>query len=82
MQDELDKFVYNNEEEAEMGQIHALHINENALARIRAQLPTGPSYSHCDECGEEIPEARRLAIRGCKTCIDCQTVSERMRRTG
>lgn len=26
----------------------------------------------CVECGEDIPEARRRALPGCRTCIDCQ----------
>ncbi|MDQ6257857.1 TraR/DksA C4-type zinc finger protein, partial [Campylobacter jejuni] len=28
--------------------------------------------THCAECDEEIPEARRVAIPGVKLCIDCQ----------
>lgn len=30
----------------------------------------------CIDCGEEIPEARRLAERGCERCIACQTAAE------
>jgi hypothetical protein len=33
-----DDFVYNNEEEAEMGQLHAIHNNMNAIANVRRQL--------------------------------------------
>ena len=32
---------------------------EDAIKRARAQLPSGPSLTHCEECGEAIPEARR-----------------------
>lgn len=43
------------------------------LARLRARGgPIGESLSHCAECDEEIPEARRLAKPGVKLCIDCQ----------
>ncbi|MCB1343205.1 MAG: TraR/DksA C4-type zinc finger protein, partial [Pseudooceanicola sp.] len=28
--------------------------------------------THCAECEEEIPEARRLASPGVKLCLDCQ----------
>ena len=35
--------------------------------------PAGESRSHCAECDEPIPEARRAAIPGVKLCIDCQT---------
>lgn len=75
-----DDFQYDNEEEAEMGQIHALHLNMNAIAAVRRNMPTGPSLENCEECGEEIPEARRLAVRGCKMCIDCQQRSERFKK--
>jgi len=43
------------------------------LARLRARGgPIGESLSHCAECEEEIPEARRIAKPGVKLCIDCQ----------
>ena len=43
------------------------------LARMKARRgPIGESLSHCAECEEEIPQARREAIPGVKLCIDCQ----------
>ena len=43
------------------------------LARMKAQKqPIGDSLTHCAECEEEIPEARRLARPGVKLCLDCQ----------
>lgn len=43
------------------------------LARMKARrAPVGESLTHCADCDEEIPEARRLAIPGVKLCIDCQ----------
>ena len=48
------------------------------LARLRArQGPTGASFTHCAECDEPIPEARRAALPGVKLCVDC--ASERTR---
>lgn len=42
------------------------------LARLKAQgKPTGESLTHCAECDEPIPQARRAAIPGVKLCIDC-----------
>ncbi|PIE13657.1 MAG: hypothetical protein CSA70_05200 [Rhodobacterales bacterium] len=42
------------------------------LARMQARkAPVGESLSHCAECEEEIPEARRKALPGVKLCIDC-----------
>lgn len=37
----------------------------------------GESLSECDECGAEIPEARRKAVQGCKHCVDCASDLER-----
>jgi phage/conjugal plasmid C-4 type zinc finger TraR family protein len=47
---------------------------QDELARLKAQTraPVGGSLTHCAECEEEIPEARRLAKPGVKLCIDCQ----------
>lgn len=47
-------------------------INDE-LARMRAsKRPAGESLTHCAECDEPIPEARRLALPGVKLCIECQ----------
>lgn len=47
-------------------------INDE-LARLKARGgPQGDSLTHCAECEEEIPLARRQAIVGVKLCIDCQ----------
>ncbi|WP_424933508.1 DksA/TraR family C4-type zinc finger protein [Amaricoccus macauensis] len=44
------------------------------LSRLKARRgPTGESLTHCAECEEPIPEARRKAIPGVKLCIDCQS---------
>lgn len=46
---------------------------QDELARLKAQKqPVGESLTHCAECEEEIPEARRLARPGVKLCIECQ----------
>ncbi len=34
------------------------------------------SQTHCLECGEEIPQGRRAAIKGCTLCITCQAKQE------
>ena len=47
-------------------------INDE-LARLKARRgPSGASLTHCAECEEPIPEARRQALPGVKLCIDCQ----------
>lgn len=43
------------------------------LARLKAKRqPVGESLTHCADCEEEIPQARREAILGVKLCIECQ----------
>ena len=47
-------------------------INDE-LARLKAKRgPVGESLTHCADCEEPIPEARRIALPGVKLCIDCQ----------
>lgn len=75
-----DDWSYNNEEEAEMGQLHAIHNNMNAVAAVRRQLEkqaSEPSLEECEECGDEIPVARRLAVPGCRLCVFCKERAER-----
>ncbi|MDE2295719.1 MAG: DksA/TraR family C4-type zinc finger protein [Gammaproteobacteria bacterium] len=45
---------------------------KDGVRRARSRLPTGPSLSHCEACGGEIPEARRAAIPGVRLCVACQ----------
>ena len=52
---------------------------EDAIKRARAQLPTGPSLTHCEECGEEIPAPRREAVPGVRLCLACQDERDRDR---
>ena len=45
----------------------------DGVSSARARLPTGEGASHCIECGDEIPEARRRALPGARTCVQCQS---------
>lgn len=47
---------------------------DEAVSRVRQQLPKGESLSECEECGTAIPEARRCAIKGVSLCVKCQEV--------
>lgn len=49
--------------------IQAHRINRNAV-----------SAEHCEECGEDIPQARRIAVPGCQTCAECQSLIEIKRK--
>lgn len=45
----------------------------DAVQFARARLPAGPAEPYCEECGEIIPQARRQALPGVRTCVPCQT---------
>lgn len=51
----------------------------DAVLAARARPTGGEGETHCVECGEEIPQARRRAVPGARTCVACQ--SGRDRRT-
>ena len=52
---------------------------KDAVLAARARLAAGEGETHCVECGDEIPEGRRKALPGAKTCVACQ--AERDSRT-
>ena len=49
----------------------------DGIRRSQDRLPQGPSLSHCEHCGAEIPEARRNAIPGVRLCVPCQETDDR-----
>jgi phage/conjugal plasmid C-4 type zinc finger TraR family protein len=51
----------------------------DGIMRARARMPTGAAEANCLECGEEIPEARRRALPGVRTCIECQSARDSRR---
>lgn len=73
---DFESYQDQNLEESEFGALHAIHLHMNAVAEVRRKLGTGPSLSHCMECGEPIPIKRQQLIKGCKYCVDCQTSFE------
>lgn len=55
---------------------------EQHLAQALRALPAGnPGQCalECEDCGDAIPEKRRLALlgRGCTRCIDCQSLADK-----
>ncbi len=48
----------------------------DAVKRARADMPSGEAAKYCAECGEEIPEARRRALPGTRTCVVCQSARD------
>lgn len=45
----------------------------DAVKRARAELANAQGSAWCDECGEAIPEARKAALPGARTCVACQS---------
>ena len=45
----------------------------DAVSAARSRMPSGESEQWCVECGEEIPEKRRVALPGVKRCVECQS---------
>jgi phage/conjugal plasmid C-4 type zinc finger TraR family protein len=54
----------------------------DAVKGARARLPAGESLEFCESCGEDIPERRRLALPGVRTCIACQAERDSRRPAG
>ncbi len=50
-------------------------VNDAVMA-ARARLSGGDSAEECDDCGEPIPERRRAAVAGVRTCIACQSARD------
>lgn len=48
----------------------------DAVMSARAAMPSGVSETHCDDCGEPIPQRRRVALVGVRTCIGCQGIRD------
>jgi phage/conjugal plasmid C-4 type zinc finger TraR family protein len=49
---------------------------DSEVARARSRLPQGESLVRCEDCGGEIPEARRRAVPGVRRCRDCQVEAD------
>ncbi|UQY45750.1 DksA/TraR family C4-type zinc finger protein [Erwinia sp. PK3-005] len=54
-------------------------INDG-VERVRQALGQGESERYCQECGEEISEARRKALKGVRFCLACQTEMDKKQK--
>ena len=56
-----------------------LRAEHRVLAKRKALAakPVPISATDCVECGDEIPEGRRQAIKGVQLCTQCQTHTEK-----
>ncbi|MGW7678952.1 TraR/DksA C4-type zinc finger protein [Shewanella sp. S23-S33] len=56
-------------------QLRAEHRFEQHRKALAAK-PVPPSATDCAECGNDIPEGRRQAIKGVQLCTECQQQTE------
>jgi len=57
-----------------------MDAEERALATRLVRMRTlGCATSSCTVCGDPIPVARRQAVEGCRTCVECQDALEQAR---
>lgn len=55
-------------------------FTEMAIAsQLKQSVQTGQQESakECQECGDTIPELRRLKVVGCQYCVSCQKLAEK-----
>ncbi|HEV7614270.1 MAG TPA: DksA/TraR family C4-type zinc finger protein [Steroidobacteraceae bacterium] len=50
---------------------------KDGINRAKSRIPEGPGLTHCADCGNEIPEARRAAVSGVRLCLSCQNAHDR-----
>jgi phage/conjugal plasmid C-4 type zinc finger TraR family protein len=49
----------------------------DAVLAARASIPSGTGEPFCTICGGDIPEGRRRALPGVRTCVTCQSGRDR-----
>jgi len=54
----------------------------DGVSAARARIPSGEGAAQCVDCGDDIPEARRRALPGARTCVKCQSERDRRIVTG
>lgn len=54
---------------------------KDAIKRVRSQMPQGASLTHCEDCENAIPEARRKAVPGVRLCVTCQQAHDHAQET-
>ena len=53
----------------------------DAITNARRNLPAGESLRSCEQCGAEIPAARREALPGVRRCVGCQAEHDKAEAT-
>lgn len=45
----------------------------DAVRAARVRMPSGEGSDQCEDCGDRIPDRRRQALSGVRTCVRCQS---------
>lgn len=53
----------------------------DAVRRAREALGDGASLVECEDCDNEIPLARREALKGVRRCVACQEIVDANEKT-
>lgn len=53
----------------------------DALDAALRNMPSGEGLEECEACGEDIPDRRRAALPGVRTCVTCQNQRDKHRVT-
>lgn len=56
----------------------AMELLMTQLRASRAQTPTPTAALDCEQCGDEIPHARRVAVPHTRQCVRCAAARERL----
>ncbi len=60
----------------------AEELQRNAALSAHRINRDAVSATHCSDCGEDIPELRRVKVPGCQRCASCQQDSELRQKQG
>lgn len=52
----------------------------DAVASVRQNMASGEGSQCCEDCGDEIAQARREALPSARTCIACQAIRDKATR--
>ena len=66
-------------DEMDFVQEQTAEFDANALREHYSRQQASISRTHCIGCGGEIPLKRRLAVNGCRRCLNCQEILENWR---
>lgn len=59
-----------------------IEMREQAMIQTIRNALHSEGSSHCESCGEPIPDRRRRAVPWATTCATCQTIIEHSKRVG